>query len=126
MTGQKESPVGAGRGCGAGRAAIRSIKPPTPHRVDKIVRTGLHQPIGSASGGVDPRRADRRPAAADVRARLLSLVAVADPNVDGVGIGDLPPKRRHEHPLTEGEQPEHADAGEGTWVPPHMARTWPM
>lgn len=54
----------------------RSIEPPTPDRVEKIVRSGLHQ----AERILAEQIASRLPSA--VRARLLSLVAVADTDVD--------------------------------------------
>ncbi|WP_405097542.1 DUF4158 domain-containing protein [Micromonospora sp. NBC_01412] len=54
----------------------RSIEPPTPDRVDKIVRSGLHQAEKILTEQIAGRLSS------DVRARLLSLVAVADTDVD--------------------------------------------
>jgi TnpA family transposase len=54
----------------------RSIELPTPDRVERIVRSGLHQ----AEKILAERIAGRLPA--DARARLLALVAVPDADVD--------------------------------------------
>jgi hypothetical protein len=54
----------------------RSIEPPTPDRVDRIVRSGLHQ----AEKALAERIAGRMPE--PVRARLLGMVEVPDADVD--------------------------------------------
>jgi hypothetical protein len=54
----------------------RSIEPPTPDRVEKVVRSGLHQ----AEKILAEQIAGRLPS--EIRARLLSLVAVVDTDVD--------------------------------------------
>jgi hypothetical protein len=79
----------------------RSIEPPTPDRVDKIVRSGLHHAEKILAEQIAGRLST------DVRARLLSLVAVADTDGDagnsiiyfGMG-GDIPANRRDEQELS--------------------------
>ena len=59
-----------------GECGAQSIESPTPDRVDRIVRSGLHQ----AEQALTERIAGRLPAG--VRARLLALVQVPDADVD--------------------------------------------
>jgi len=59
-----------------GECRSRSIESPTPDRVERIVRSGLHQ----AERALAERVAGRLPV--EVRARLLALVQVPDTDVD--------------------------------------------